>query len=172
MVNGCQRMRLQFLHELAQYPSGRPEPGMISRPKKRKRPPFVVAFKVVMRNAKLSLAARALLVIIRSYANSDGTNCFPSIETLRKVAGCPRRTLERYLSELRKAQLIHTEQRSTKGNQRSSNIFILFDEEYARIMYKPPARKTARNGGRTPPPMADGEDSKILDFTEVKRLVI
>lgn len=128
--------------------------------KKKQGPPFVRAFKIVVRDPKLSLQARAVLSIIRSYANTNGTHCYPSIDKIQADAGCPRRTLERYLSELRKACLIYTEQRKTKGGRRSSCLFLLFDEERARLLQKP----SATHGARKMSEMAHGDASKIVDL--------
>lgn len=138
---------------------------MIVHPKKRKkrRPPFVVAYKAILRNPELSLQSRAVLYILKSFANSDGTHCFPSIEKLCEAAGCPRRTMTRYLSELRAAGLIFTKgQRTTKERKMSSSTYLIYDDLHAKAAQKP----CATGGSRKVSKMAHGSPSKILPFTE------
>lgn len=134
-----------------------------ARPKK-KRPPFVIAYKAVLRLANLSLEAKAVLLILKSYANSDGTHCFPSLDKLAADAGCSHRTIRRYLAELKKRGLIHSEQRQTGKGKFSSITFLLYDDLRAKASYAPKARTGI--GRRVRSQMADGEAAKIVPFTE------
>lgn len=129
---------------------------------KKKGPPFVRAFKAIVRNPKISLQARHVFTIIKSFANNDGTHCFPSLEKIAEFAGCSARTVCRYIAELRKAGLLHTEQRRTAGQQRSSSTFLLYDDIVARHAQKPRAIRDVRPMTG----MACGEASKIVPITE------
>lgn len=129
---------------------------------KRRRPPFVVAYKAVLRNPRVSLGAKAVLMILKSYANTDGTHCFPSISTLMETSGCPRRTITRHLAELRESGLIYGEQRATKGGKMSSMTYLLYDENHARAAYKP----CATSGSRRMSDLAHGGGPKIVHLTE------
>lgn len=130
---------------------------------KKKSPPFVRVFKAIARNPKLSLQCRHVFTIIKSFANNDGTHCFPSLAKIMEFAGCSRSSLKRYVMELRKAGLIHTEQRLTEGKQRSSCTFLLYDDIVAKNARKPKPIRGPRQG----PPVAHGAASKIVDATEV-----
>lgn len=95
---------------------------MIVHQKKRKkrRPPFVIGYKAILRNPKYSLQCKAVLMILKSFANSDGTHCFPAIETLCECANIKRRSMTRHLAELKAAGLIfNTGQRTTKERKLS-----------------------------------------------------
>lgn len=129
---------------------------------KKKSPPFVRAFKAIVRNPKLSLQSRAVFDIIKSFANNDGTHCFPSMDKIAEYAGCSSRTVCRYVRELRKAGLLHNEQRLTEGKQRSSCTFLLYDDIHARNAQKPRANRVSRPKTG----MSCGEVSKIVPITE------
>ncbi len=131
-----------------------------------------MAFKATLRNPKLSLSAKAVLFIIKSYGNSDGTYCYPSEETLASDAGCSIRTIQRAISELRSARLLYGEQRSNKDGTKSTVGFLIDDERHAKLAI--PKRKKATQpcdtrGGRFATPVADGKASKIVHFTEENR---
>lgn len=139
-------------------------------PKKRKkrRPPFVVAYKAILRNPKLSLQCRTVFHILKSYANSDGTHCFPSIDRLCEDAGCPRRSMTRYLAELKTAGLIFGHRRTTKEKKLSSSTYLIYDDLHAKAAQKPRATR----GARKVQDLAQGEPKKIVPFTEEIAAVI
>ncbi len=132
-------------------------------------PPFVIAYKAILRDPRLSLAAKAVLHIIKSYANRDGTYCFPSIERLCQNAAVSRSSMNRHLRELKKAGMIFTNQRRTKGQKASTSTFLLYDDRQAKAQWSPKrkAKKPCTAGGmRSVSPVAHGSDEKVVPFTE------
>lgn len=145
---------------------------MISPLKRKARhPPFVLAFKAVIRNPKISPQARLLLLVIKSYADSSGLHCYPGNDTLAEAMGCAARTVKRLVSELRAVGMLSTAQRRNKDGKTSTLAYLLDDERRARLA-SPPKKKRKPGAIDGPPlvtPMAPGEASKVVPFTEEKR---
>lgn len=145
---------------------------MISYPKRKARnPPFVLAFKTIIRNPKLSPSARLLLLILKSYSDSSGLHCYPGEDTLAKNLGASTRTVQRLVAELRKAGLLSTVQRKNKDGKLSTTAYLLDDLRRAQLAAPPKKARSPddTSGGRLTTPVADGEPSKIVHFTEKKR---
>jgi hypothetical protein len=56
-----------------------------------------------VRHASVSLGARFLFVLIKSYQGADGALPFPSLELLCDLTGRNRKTVQKYISELEDA---------------------------------------------------------------------
>lgn len=59
------------------------------------------ALKARLRDSTVSAEARLLWLTIDSFANRDGTNAHPSVDTLGALLGKGRKWVQRYLRELR-----------------------------------------------------------------------
>lgn len=82
--------------------------------------------KAHVRNAKLSVDARLLWLILESYANMDGTSCHPAVTTLMKDSGKCRKWVEKYLRELKKAGKIEIHKKQTATGW--VNLYTVFYE--------------------------------------------
>lgn len=78
----------------------------------------------VIRNAQLSTAARFLWTLLETYADRNGTNCFPSTETLCEDSGHDRKWVFKHLNELETACLIRRDKREGKRGW-SANSYVL-----------------------------------------------
>ena len=67
---------------------------------------FVKARTAFLRDPSVSPTAKALLLLLRSYANPNGSSCFPSVATLAGCLGCDRKTVFRHLEELESRELL------------------------------------------------------------------
>jgi biotin operon repressor len=79
----------------------------------------------VMEDANLSCGARVTYAILCGY---EGQNCkipFPGLKTLARKLGCGRETVQRYISELRKAGLVERVKRREKGKFLTNGYPIL-----------------------------------------------
>jgi len=152
------------LKPMATEPSSRP-------PVKKRRPPFVIAYKAILRRHQLSHGARLLLLIIKSYADASGLYCYPSRETLAKDLGSSVATVKRLIRELRKAKIIISAQRSNRDGTKSTTSYLLDDEPLARLFTTP--KKHSKQGVTSDPrlgsPVTHGEAPKIIAFTEENR---
>lgn len=139
--------------------------------RKAKHPPFVMAFKAILRNHKISPPARLLLLIIKSYADRSGVFCFPSQETLAADLGRSVPSIKRLINELRNRALITTFQRKTKTGNASTTAFMFNDEAVARLTI--PRKKIKKPGITHDPrqvsPVIPGDTPKIVRFTEKKQ---
>lgn len=72
------------------------------------------------------LPHRAVSVYVYLYdrANKDG-ECWPSIATIAKELKLSQSTVRRALQDLRRANLVETEQRHRKNGAKSSLLYIL-----------------------------------------------
>lgn len=62
---------------------------------------YRMKLKAMLRDESFSMESRYLWALVEGYANQDGSNCYPSVETLMKVSGKCRKWVEKYLKELR-----------------------------------------------------------------------
>jgi hypothetical protein len=61
--------------------------------------PFVVVWQKAIRDAAMPVGRKGFAVLLSTWADADGTHCFPSIATLAGL-GCTRRTVHRHLAAL------------------------------------------------------------------------
>jgi hypothetical protein len=85
----------------------------------------------IIRENKISLAALGFLAVMKTFRGQLGI--IPSGDTLAEVSGICRDTVFKYLKELRAADYIAVHRRYVDG-KRSSNCYILKDEERAKLL--------------------------------------
>ena len=108
-------------------------------PLKKRGPRFAKAFTTILRDARISPAAKTLLFLLRSYADAHG-RCFPSVQTLAASLGAHRTSVHSWLEELESWRIIRRE-RQHIGGVFASNIYWLEDDHFALVLSLPPCRK-------------------------------
>ena len=85
--------------------------------------PFVYLWNETVRGFKnLRTSTKCLLYTLTTYANSDGSSCFPSLKTLAEACCVSIRTISKNLKEARDAGLIRS-QRRQMGMRHLSNLY-------------------------------------------------
>ncbi len=74
---------------------------------------------VVLRSEEISLAAKALYAILKSFAWQDD-HCFPGMELLARYGGCDEKTIRKYRKELETSGLIEVQRRG----QGRPNLYV------------------------------------------------
>lgn len=74
---------------------------------------FRLKLKALVRNRKVSSDAKILWIEIESFAAMDGTRCHPKVETLMKDLGWCKKTVQKYLRELKDLDLIEVRKHPT-----------------------------------------------------------
>jgi hypothetical protein len=69
------------------------------RTKTKKPAPLIFAWQRAVRDSDLTFSCKGFALILSTWANADGTSCFPSI-TLIADLGCSRATVYRHLAAL------------------------------------------------------------------------
>lgn len=75
---------------------------------------FRMKSKAVWRKKGLSFEAKGLWHIIESFANMDGSNCYPSVEKLMDETGKCKKWVEKYQRELKAKGLIVVNKKKTE----------------------------------------------------------
>lgn len=84
--------------------------------------PFICLWNEAVRKCKdLHISTKGLLYTLATYANSDGSSCFPSLETLAEDCGVSIRTISKHMKKAREAGFIRNQRRQT-GLRRLSNL--------------------------------------------------
>lgn len=65
------------------------------------------------RDTRASMEARALWTLIETYANTDGSNAHPSVDTLVSVSGHRTAWVRKYLAELVLIEWLRIEKKAT-----------------------------------------------------------
>lgn len=78
---------------------------------------------------------RLVLMALAKHANNDGTNCFPSVDTLAKLSGVRRSTVQRSLTVLELEGMVTTLHRGGRGRG-----------DVTRYQLHPTTIKKGRNG--------------------------
>lgn len=81
--------------------------------------------KIVLRNAELSMEARFLWILIDTWADADGTNARPKVETLMGASGKKKKWVEKYLKELREEGYLKVLKEPGKTGTFPHNKYIL-----------------------------------------------
>lgn len=83
----------------------------------------------IIKETTLSSGARWLYCVLASYADAKSRICYPSKETLIKLSGLSKNTLNKYMKELLEYGAITIETRKQKDhpNLNGSNIYKLND---------------------------------------------
>jgi hypothetical protein len=106
--------------------------------------------KVLALDVPLSHAAFRVLMVLAKYANDDGTNCFPSMQTIEDTGQMTRGSVVRCLEQLVQAGVVVSEHR--KG--RKGNTYLLqIPETVAPSDHSPPSKGSH---DRTVPPRPNG----------------
>lgn len=79
--------------------------------------------RALIRDKRLSSDARMLWLLIESFADKDGTNAFPSQDTLAELAGKEVRWVRKYLEELEAAERIAIHKRPCSAG--AMNVYTL-----------------------------------------------
>lgn len=83
----------------------------------------------MVRNTRISLGCRFLLVLLRTYCSRGGDQCWPSAETLAGDMDVCDRQVRRYIAEAKKSGLLATKPRFP--GERKGVIYTLLDEDEA-----------------------------------------
>lgn len=119
------------------------------------------AIVAVFDHSKARLANRLVLLALADYAHDDGTNAFPSVDTLAGKAGVDRRTVQRALADLEAAGEIA----KTGATRRGVTIWRLLLDGLRGDKLSPEGsstRSSRRSGGNLPP---QGDRTPPLDDT-------
>lgn len=71
--------------------------------------------QAVVRCPAISCGSKALWFFLESYADRDGTNAYPSHNTIMREMGCKKKWVDVHLRELRTWGLISTESKQVGG---------------------------------------------------------
>ena len=80
---------------------------------------FRCEWQRAVRDAKLSLSTRAVLLTLASYVDMDLRSCCPSQKTLANDCNCSLSTIKRAIKEAKKAGFIYAQQRLMSGRRLS-----------------------------------------------------
>jgi hypothetical protein len=80
---------------------------------------------LLRRTSHVSAPARFLWIVLMSYADSDGSRCFPGVARLAKNLGRDRKAVFRYLDELEEAGLIRRSSGRTAGEFATNSYRVL-----------------------------------------------
>lgn len=86
------------------------------------------AFVGLLKESRLSPAARLTLLVLRSYCSKDRNTCYPKTDTLCADMGCDRKAMFRYLNELESLGWIRRTARRRTNNAFRSTLYELLDE--------------------------------------------
>jgi hypothetical protein len=98
--------------------------------------------ELLRRCSHVSAQARFLWIVLMSYADSDGTRCFPGVARLASDMGRDRKAVFRYLDELEKAGLIRRTS-GRKANEFATNSYRILPPSSAPAAALAPAKPTA-----------------------------
>lgn len=84
---------------------------------------FRLRVKSLAQNPKVSTDARFLWILIDSFGDSDGDNCFPSIKKLSETSGHSQSWVKRHLQELKEAKMVTIHKKGTSGGW--VNLYVL-----------------------------------------------
>lgn len=107
-------------------------------PLKKKTIPFTRMFNRLLRDPRIRLQHKGLFCLIKSFANADGSNCFPSVELLAVCSGVDIKAIYEGLHELSKAGWL------SRTKQGRKNIYILNDEHVAKHLAQPASIHTEK----------------------------
>lgn len=87
---------------------------------------FTQVENIVLRDGSLGARPKALYCVLLSYAWNKN-ECYPNQETIAEDLGVTRRTVIRWLEELKEYGLIEVVKRKTEDDQFKSNLYIIRD---------------------------------------------
>lgn len=101
--------------------------------------PFTLIDNPVLENEELSGTAKLVYTLLCKFANSDTGQCYPSHQTLAKLAGVSKPTVMKALSQLEETQHISITRR-TEGKQRLTNIYTILGVGGSKASLPPPVK--------------------------------
>jgi GntR family transcriptional regulator len=99
--------------------------------------------------AKIGAAAGSVYLALKSYADRDGA-CYPSVESVARLAGVNERTCMRYLAAFVERGLIQRRRRN-RGSGRTSNLYRFAESPHATVASGVEAQVTKTTHGVTSP---------------------
>jgi Helix-turn-helix domain len=112
--------------------------------------PFAQVSVAIARDPNLTPQAKALYMVLATYADVTTREMFPSRKTLAVDLGLDRgevsdsadggrRSITRWTAELRTAGVLRIERRTRGDGSQTSNLYVLLDDE----LIRPPKRQLA-----------------------------
>ena len=89
---------------------------------------FILQWRAAVLNSNLPSSAKLSLIVLAEFANQDGSNCFPSIETIARVSSCNERTTRRVLETCRKAGWIRSQSKGNRSGWRHYEYTLLLPD--------------------------------------------
>lgn len=81
--------------------------------------------KIFMRQGEVEMSTKALWCLILTWADRDGGNAFPKIETLSEISGWDLKTVKKHLAILRDAGFLEIRKEKRKGARYFHNVYRL-----------------------------------------------
>lgn len=81
--------------------------------------------KIFMRQAEVEMNTKALWCLLMTWADKDGGNAFPKIETLAEISGWDLKTVKKHLAILRKEGHLEISKEKRKGARYFHNVYRL-----------------------------------------------
>lgn len=127
-------------------------------------PPFAQQMRRALSSVParhMSTAHRATLIVLATYARSDGSDCFPALKTLQADLGMGERKLLQVLNELEHARRIKREHRADEGGRQTSTLYHLYLTGAPVLVSR---RRTVRGLKEEPASAADLESQGVIDL--------
>lgn len=81
--------------------------------------------KIFMRQAEVTMLEKAVWCLILTWANKDGSNAYPTQETLHEISGLSESTIKRSIASLKKKGYLIVGKDRKKGAQHDHNVYTL-----------------------------------------------
>lgn len=88
--------------------------------------PFTIVYDDFLRCKMLTYYEKMIFIIIKSYANNDTLQAFPSIKTIHQVSGISIAQIKRCLNHMKEIGVIKVEKGEPQNGKRS-NLYTLYD---------------------------------------------
>lgn len=96
---------------------------------------WIVNFtKEFWHSKEISLSAKGIYAILKSFINYNKSEAFPSLEYLSALSGLNERTIRRHIAELKQKNFIEVKKVKSKGKF-LNNLYILKETEAEKIKY-------------------------------------
>lgn len=96
----------------------------------------------------VSLGAKGVYAILKSFTNYNSSEAFPSMEYLSDLSGVNQRTLRRYISELKNKGFIKVERIKQKDGKFTKNVYTIVESEAEKIKYTSKNHRTKTTIGK------------------------
>jgi hypothetical protein len=104
-----------------------PDDESVVEVRRRAHLPFVQAAVAIVRDPALSCNAKALYVLLATYADLDDRSCYPSKVTLAAALNVTTKTVQRAIQELVEHEVMTVQSRRRKDGSQSTNLYELLD---------------------------------------------